>query len=533
MAYAGLIVPLNIGFQGFTGYRNPVIVRPGKLISADNITFEGGLLQKEGGAAKYNSSAITGTPDIIGGWDWHPTGTSTQRMVVVTSAGDILKDSGDGTFPVTLASGLTVSASTVPIFAEGGAELAGNDRELFIFLGTDAVEVLAADGATTAALTNPAADWASAYPTFGFIHAGGGFNAARLFAGGNSNDPHRVYYSAATDHDDFTGTGSGSISIFPGVGEKLVGGVSWRGVAVFFKRKGIYLLDTSVITDPLVKQLSTSVGAAGAGCILQIENDVLFMSPTGSIHALSAVQEFGDAETSNLTAIEEIDEWIRRNVNLSLLHLTRSVWYPAKREAHFCVAAASSTTLNRRIILDLSQPGNIRFRIGTRDTIYSIWTRDDSAGVPRPLYGDGVGFVYEMDQESRTIDEDAFKSVIFSTPDDLSTQIGDLRSATKNKNGQFLELIAAPADSTSITVQVWWDEQYHETVTFNLTGEGSAFPVTLPFLLGGGRIIREKKRITGGGRTIALKIEHEDTANFALAQFYLHFTLGDERLLGR
>lgn len=532
MAYKGLIVPLNIGFQGFTGTRNPVITQPGKLIEASDITFEGGLLQKEGGATKYNSSAISGTPDILGGWDWHPTGTSTKRMIVLTSAGDLLKDSGDGTFPVTLASGITVSADTVPVFVEGGVEAAGANRLLFIFIGTDTVEVLAADGATTGALSNPAADWAANNPTFGFMHADGGTGAARLWAGGNSNDPHRIYYTDFADHDDFVNSPAGSISIYPGVGEKLVGGVSWRGVAVLFKRKGIYLLDTLDITNPDLQQLSTSVGAAGPLAILPIENDILFMSPTGSIHALSAVQKFGDAETSNLTAIEEVDEWIRRNVNLAKLHLTRSIWYPSKREAHFCVAATGSTELNRRIILDLSQPGNVRFRISKRDTIYSIWTRDDSDGVPRPVYGDGAGFVRLMDQDGRALDGVAYRSVIQSTPDDLTAQIGDVRAATKNKNGQFLELIAAPADATSINVQIWWDENYHETVSFVLSGTGSSLPVTLPFTLGGGRIIRQKKKITGSGRTISLKIDHEDTANFALAQFYLHFTLGDERFIG-
>lgn len=531
MAYAGLIVPLNIGFQGFTGRRNPVITQPGKLTAAQDITFEGGLLQKEGGAAKYNSSAISGTPDVIGGWDWHPTGTSTQRMVVVTSAGAILKDSGAGTFPTTLASGLTVTDS-VPVFAEGGAEVAGNDRKLFIFLGSDSPEVLSADGATTAAMTAEAADWAANPPTFGFMHAGGGFSAARLYAGGNANDKHRIYYSTPTDHGDFTGTGSGSISVYPGVGARLVGGVSWKGVAVLFKRNAIYLLDTASITDPLVKQVSSTVGAAGPGGILQIENDVLFMSRQGSIHALSAVQEFGDSETSNLTAVEDLDEWIRRNVNLSVLENVRSIWYPAKREAHFCVALIGSTELNCRIILDLSQPGNIRFRISKRDEPYSIWMKEDSDGVSRPVYGDGGGFVYDMDQEGRTLAGASYQSVIQSTPDDLTVQIGDLRAATRNKNGQFLELVASPADATSLPVQVWWDEQYHETVTFDLSGTGTVLPMTIPFLLGGGRIIRQKRRITGGGRTISLRIVHEDAANFALAQFYLHFTLGDERLLG-
>ena len=101
MSFRGLIAPIPLGLRGLYGSRNPSTIPFDGAIRATNVAFDRGTVQKEGGATKYNSSAISGAPSVIGGVDWHPT-IGAQRMVVMTSAGDLLKDSGAGTFPVTL-----------------------------------------------------------------------------------------------------------------------------------------------------------------------------------------------------------------------------------------------------------------------------------------------------------------------------------------------------------------------------------------------------------------------------------------------
>ena len=132
MGFTGQIAELPIGMQGLTGNKNQSQISEQQLIIANNLTYEDGTLRKEGGTAKYNSNAISATPSILQGIDWNHDG-STQRMVVFTSNGKLLKDSGDGTFPVTLKSSLTVSGATSPIFVQGGKEVAANNQKLFIF----------------------------------------------------------------------------------------------------------------------------------------------------------------------------------------------------------------------------------------------------------------------------------------------------------------------------------------------------------------------------------------------------------------
>jgi len=199
MSFGGLIAEIPAGLNGLNGTKNLSLLGVSDLLSALNLSYADGTMQKEGGAAKYNSSAITGAPAILGGWDWNHNG-ATQRMVVVTDGGKILKDSGAGTFGTTLATGLTVTDASgdpvAPVFAEGGKEAAANDRKLFIFTGRNQVQVLAADGAATSNLATPPADWTGAnQPRFGLVHEG------RMWGGGNVNEKYGdEFHSVSTKY---------------------------------------------------------------------------------------------------------------------------------------------------------------------------------------------------------------------------------------------------------------------------------------------------------------------------------------------
>src|SRR5690606_9439057 len=98
---------------------------------------------------------------------------------------------------------------------------------LFLFSAANQVRVLNGTDNSMATLTAVPSDWSGgAFPTFGVLHSG------RIFAGGNSSDPHRIYYSTIGNHRDFSGTGAGTLPVYPGEGEAIVGGMSFRGALV-------------------------------------------------------------------------------------------------------------------------------------------------------------------------------------------------------------------------------------------------------------------------------------------------------------
>ena len=526
MAFSGQIAPLPLGARGLTGSKNLALIRPDQLIQANNITYEAGTLQKEGGRSKYNSSAISGAPSILAGWDWIPAGT-TQRMIIVASNGNMYRDTGDGSFGTTLKTGLTVTGE-VPVFVEGGKELAAQSRKLFCFTGKNAVQVLTADGTTTSDISTPPSDWSSTnQPTFGFIHED------RLWGGGNANDPHRLYYSITTDHEDMTGSGSGSLPIYSGEGEKIVQAMSFKGLAIVWKYpRGVYVVDT---TDPTVgnwkiSRISQSIGGISPLGAVAVDDDVIYMDAHGELQILSATTAFGNLGTRSLSDIAQMDELARVEFNLSDLSHTRGIFYPAKRQAHFAVAGVGNTVNNRRLIVDFNNPELPRFALGTKDTCEALWLRKDNDGIPRPVCGGDDGFVYTMDEETRS-DAGVGYEGLFQTPH-LDFAFLDPRLGAVRKNGMFLELIMEPVGNFDLNVDIYWDDELSETITFN---QGSTGAVLGAFVLGtsvlaGSNLVNKKKRVRGSGRRFSFAARNSAAGEtFSIAAAYFHFLVGDER----
>lgn len=533
MAYEGLIAELPIGLAGLTGNKNQATVTPDHLLVADDITYESGTIRKEGGASKYNSTSLGGSVSILGGWDWFPV-DGTQRSIVLLSDGTIKKDDGGGSFGTTLKSGLTTSADTVPVFVEGGKEAAANDRKLFIYTGANILQVLSADGNTTADInsTTDPADWATSNPTFGLMHDN------RHWGGGNSNDPHRLYYSATADHEQFDpgASDAGTLSIYPGEGMKLVGAISFKGLIICWKfPKGIYVVDT---TDPTIanwkiSRLSESIGGISPLAAVLVDDDVLFMDSSGLFHFVSAITEFGNLGTRNLSTAPgmDMDEFMRREINFDHFPRTRAIYYAAKAEAHFSLAAIGSAVLDRRLVVDFNNSGQIRFRFSRRDTCISLWLRQDSEEILRPASGDDEGFVWNMDTDGRSKDGSGYEGR-FQIPH-LDLGHLDPPLGTKRKSGHFLELVVEPKGNWNLNVDVLWDDAIVQTVTFNMGTTGSTIG---SFVLGtdrlaGDAILNKKRRITGSGRRFSLIGRNNgDSEDFSVSKFYLHFVPNDERL---
>jgi len=525
MGFTGQIAELPIGMQGLTGNKNQSQISEQQLIIANNLTYEDGTLRKEGGTAKYNSNAISATPSILQGIDWNHDG-STQRMVVFTSNGKLLKDSGDGTFPVTLKSSLTVSGATSPIFVQGGKEVAANNQKLFIFSAANVVQVLSADGATTSNLATPPVDWSGGdQPVCATAHEG------RIWGGGNPNDPHRAYYSRTTDHEDWTGDGSGTISIYPGDGGGgIVGMFSFKGLLVVFKSpRGIYAVDTTnpTVANWKVSQISTTIGAAAVGTMAHMDEDIAFIDEAGTLWLVSSVQVFGNIGARSLGDISDINTFIRDNLNLSNKGTWRMINYPHKRELHIACTGLGATTNNQRLVIDV-EAGQPRLRSSDRDTAVSLWLREES-GTPRLMFGDDAGFVYKMDQDARSDAGAGYAGEFQSAHNDLAFM--DPSLASIDKSGCFLELVVEPKGNWNLSVDMNWDTVLQETLQFNM---GTAGATLGTFVLGtdvlaGSAILNKKKRITGGGRRLSIKGSNSgDAQDFSVAKFLLYFTRSDD-----
>lgn len=517
------VAELPLGSDGLNGSKNMSQVPITALIKANNITYENGTIQKEGGALKYNTTAISSAPSVLGGHDWNHDSV-TQRMVVLTSAGELLKDTGGGDFTVTLDTGLTVT-DIRPVFVEGGKETAAADRKLFIFTQKNAVQVLAADGASTADLATPPSDWTGAtQPRFGVIHEG------QLWAGGNQNEAHVLYTSKITDYEDFSD--GQTTAVYPGVGEYMVGAVSFKGGLVVFKfPKGIYFVDTSdARIGGRVFEINGAIGCIGPRAFAQTENDIVYMDQSGDIRMLSATDKYGNLGTRSLSDGFDFGPFMRDNVNLARLDQIHFEYYSTKRELHIAAPGLGSSVNNLRIVLDFNSIGKVKPRVSDRDTCVSLWQRRVS-GQPELVCGDDAGFVYRLDRDARTKDGAGYSAEFQTAHNNLSYIAEEL--ATKRKNGKFLEIIFEPKGNWGLSVDIFWDAVLTQTVQFNMGTTGAALGTFILGIdkLGGDIISNDKRRITGSGRHISIAGRNSgDGQDFSIDRAYLHYKVGNQRL---
>lgn len=527
MAYRGNAATLPTGLQGFSGSKNPSKMGPGHLSSCEGVDIDGGVVVKEGGATKLNEIALGDPSRIVAGTNWSPA-PGGQVDVVFLDNGDVLKDEGTGTFPITMTTGLTPPVIYPPVFVTGGNEGDGEPTKLFMFSDSEQVQVVEGDADVMSPISTPALDWASSFPVFGVQHD------QRMWAGGNGNNPHRLYYTPSDAHDDFTGAGSGSVSVYPGQGEAIVGAISFRGLLLVFKRPhGIYVVDTADPDDNnwKIQKLNDAVGVAGPRAFTQISNDIILLDQGGNFHLMTGVQDFGDINASNIGLLAEMPSFMRREVSLSNIRMAVMDWYAGKSKAWAMVPLIGATDNNLRIVIDLSDPQNgVRYLLSRRDVGVSIWMRQDATGVERPMLGDDDGFVWIMDEEARRKDDSAYPFSFETSETDLSFAEPNL--ATRSKNGHFIEVVADLINTTTVNIQPYWDGVPSDPISMELGGIGAALGSFIldTDALGAAGLVTRRKKLTGSGRRIKLAVQNNAIDDeVRLAEMRIIFGIGDER----
>lgn len=449
-----------------------------------------------------SSTALAGATYFLGASYWNYDG-ATPKIVALDTVGRLLMDNYDGIFDDVLDTALTVTADTYPVFVEGGKEVAANNKKLFIFTGANIVQVLSGAATSTANITTPPADWTAAtQPTGGLIHD------SRLWGYGNSNDPHRLYYTGTTDHEDFSL--GGSIPVYPGQGEKIVNAISYKGYIIVFKYpKGIYIVDTTsvLVAGWRVNKLNENLGGAGQGSAAVVEEDLIFIDHTGEIRTLAGITEYGDIGSRSLSDVHDISVFIRDNYQLSDNTKWRMIYYSKKRELHIGASSNEISVNNNRMVIDFNRELP-RFRNSTRDNCLYLFTREVD-GVPEMLHCDNLGNIWQMDQPDKNKGGLGYTCLFQTTHSDL----GD---PTTVKNGEFLEIAFEPTGDVDISFDIIWDGVYQETTTINLDASD---------VVTGRMIINKAVPLVGDGIRLSL-IGRNNNADqdFALQGLWVHYS---------
>lgn len=519
MSYEGAPVPIPMGQGGLHTDDAQPTIPPTDLIKANNITLFSNKIEKAAGSQKFNDSALS--DEIVGLFDWFPD-PQTQRLIAVTADGNVYRDIGDKTFssstPIESSLG---SLDPNIVMVEGGAEVAGNNKKLFLFTGNRQLKVLSGDGMSMADVTSPSADWSTSFPTGGLIHRG------RLFAWLE----HNVYGSLATDHEDFADASSLLFNVFPGESDKIIGGFVYKGRMFVLKYPyGTYFLNDNDVDSAnwYFQKLSGSFGVSSTNGFVQAMDDMLVGNSSGTITSMKAADTFGDIESGDILSILRIENYIRENTSATGISTQHAVYYEAKKMALFTYRSTTGTSNDRILTVDLNKQGQPRAIFSDRDQASCLALRRDSQGIKRPIYGDSSGFVYIMDHADRVVGTTGFTGE-FQIPY-IDFGFVDPAIANKRKLFDFLEVVFEPSGSWNMSVDVYIDDKLSETIDIPMiqgdrydsaTFDSSKFSLEEPQL--------QRKKLHGSGRRISLRCYNSNAYEyFKIVQIGISFRLADE-----
>ncbi len=423
------------------------------LVDAEDLLYElDGGPHKVGGMSKVNSAALESGAGVTGLFDYWRQGTafSPSRRRVVHCGTKVLADADDGVFSNALFSGLEL----------GKAPSYETFDDLLLISSDSTVDVPKSWDQTTAQ------NLAGSPPKFSWCVA----HKNRAWAGGVPAFPSRLYYSANTDPEDWTGVGSGSIDIDPNDGDILTGARSHKDTLFVFKgpNKGsIHQITGSSPTgsDAFArKNFVKGIGASWHNGIFNFGDDLGFVSQYGSVHSLSATAAYGDFIEASLSRPLNIG-WIRSHLNYSRLRAIQAATDHLNGVVYITASYDASSTNNTVIAMDFrAAPDVIRWSKLKSYSCASLGLFVDTNGIRRVLAGGNDGFVRRINIADRSIDSTTGLSYKVTTP---AMNYGlPLRMKTPERGSVGI----APKGNYSFTLGWTRDNKAQQTLTLNQGG---------------------------------------------------------------
>lgn len=507
MGYSGTKVELPVG-QGGLHTDDPQAVIPSTgLILAKNLALYKGLAERSGGSQRWNHSAALPS-GVVQFFDYFPLDV-VQRVIVVCKNGKVYRFTDAFNYTEVTPTGsapTNLNVSNGCFIVEGGQESAGNSKKLFIFTGNDPIQVISADGTTRSNLASPASEWtASNYPRFGLIHRN------RLFTFGAKSQPHRVYASTQTNHEDFTTLANIlTFNVYPGEFEKLHCAWIYKGKHFVTKfPRGLYQLvdDSDDATVWYYTKLNDDFGSASPLSAVVVQDDTLVANSTGSVTSLSASFKLGNIDTSDMLSILRNSTYMRQNTSQSFIDERSGIFYEDKKQVYFTYRSPTGTKPDRLLEIDFSHQ-KAKITWGDKDQPNVLGLIKDIRSVKRPFYGADDGYIYELDREDRV-------GFVISQP---AAPVSALGSGSGNLSAGAYTYKVTIAHDAGETVA---SAASNSTTVVTPAVNGKIELTSIPVDTSGKGIYRKLYRTTAGGSTyyylgkIANNVETTYTDNVA------------------
>ena len=469
--------------------------------TCENVMYEqSGAIRKCGGDSRINSTAITSTPTITGGFDYWTAGTSgtfTQKTVVMTSNSKIYKEDMDGTFD-DITGSVTITSSAIPVFCQARDTLL-----IFDNLNDTPMKWTQSGNVDVLGGSPPAG-------------RGAVFHLNRVWIWSANGFPSRITYGSSTSIEDYTGADTGYIDIDPDDGDRIMGAVVYKKHLIIFKgpnHGSIHVISGTAPTgsDAFARTpLTKGIALQSHQSIIPVNDDIWFWSNRG-IHSLAATQQFGDYAGAFLS--KHLHSFFRNNINRAGLSRVQGVNYAEKGCAMWVYPGNGSATNNRTLGLSyLNAESGLKAFTWTRGGA-SAWMRITPSSLLREVTFGGVsnGFVTLQDQTNREVAPSTAYSMRLVTPN-LCFAEQDAAGRPRPYGMGSVRRLALRSISTgnwNVSVSLQRDSTESTGHTFN---QGALLTTTGGFILGTSRLGTDT---FGGGSTGGPQLMFSDASGTA------------------
>lgn len=530
MGYRGVIIPIPVAQQGLETDISQTLQPPVSLTMAQNVTCRYGNIEKDPGSYRWNPTPMPGS--VLGLSDWWPDDEN-QRVIAACDDGNLYRFlTAYSSAPMVVGGAPDkMNFSDQTFMVQGGSESLGRNRKLFIISGNDPIQVIDGDSSIRRPMNAPAADWKDNPPKAGLVHNQG------FWVWGNTNNPHTLYRSSLSDHEDFTTTTPAVlfqlVDVFPGDGDGIKCCFTWKGRLYVLKYPfGLYFVDDSNVAAPTVQKLSASFGAASEHAAIQALDDILVGNSTGSISSLRAVFSLGETEQGDILKSLRCVKLVQNNANSVAPGVRQAVYYENKKQALFVYRSTSGQKNDRILVIDNHDTiPKVTFIDKDQPTCLSLIR--DSKRIPTPFYGAEDGYIYKTDSANRTILGDSHNengsgfTGTFQTP---FLDFGWVNPEFKDhdKIFDFIGLTFVPQGNWNISADIFIDDRFLETVQLSMARNrhmSGNFPLDHT-ILGGIAPISRFTKIHGFGKRISARFYNSVAGqNFKISDVIFYFRL--------
>lgn len=342
-----------------------------------------------------------------------------------------------------------------------------------------------------------------------------------LIAAGVEDNLSTVYYSAYNRPDDFTGTGSGAITI----SDQLVGIRGFRESLILFAKNSLHKLinindPSNIRTDPITE----NVGCLSGYSIQEIGGDLVFLSPDG-IRTVAGTARIGDVELGSVS--RQVQQILARlALNINEYTITSTVLRAKSQYRLFYSDPASNYSVSRGLIGTFT-PNGFEWSEVQGIQAFGLVSGFDNNGIEVSYHGDRDGYIYNHDTGNAFNPAGTPVNIqaIYQTP---NYDFGDIGT---RKTLKYMRISFSPEGEVQPSIRIRYD---YESTTIPQPDDYVLDSIPSPaifglatfgaVLFGGTRDPMVRQTVEGSGNTCSFRLISNDTnAPYSINGFYIDY----------